>query len=240
MSKFKLLLFVSVPIFLVISIVYASEESPQMQAAIDQYVKGNLKDCLPVFEKMASEGNPDAHYYLGLIFSDRQSKYFDAKKGISHISSAIELGHSQAMFHMGMMYDNGIGVQRNALVANDWYLKSRKAESPGKRTFTFYKDKGDGLVEVQYSEILKDLISQAENGDAEIQFQLARVYDDGKLVPRDFDKALHWYKKSAMNEYEEAQFTMGYFYCRGIGVKKNEAIANEWLIKSKRSDGCME
>jgi uncharacterized protein len=95
-------------------------------------------------------------------------------------------------------------------------------------------------VEVQYIEILKDLISQAENGNAEIQFQLARVYDDGKLVPRDFDKALHWYKKAAMNEYEEAQFTLGYFYCRGIGVKKNEAIANEWLIKSKRSDRCME
>jgi TPR repeat protein len=63
-------------------------------------------------------------------------------------------------------------------------------------------------VEVQYIEILKDLISQAENGNAEIQFQLARVYDDGKLVPRDFDKALHWYKKAAMNEYEEAQFTL--------------------------------
>jgi TPR repeat protein len=145
MSKFKLLLLVSVLIFLVISIVYASEESPQMQAAIDQYFKGNLKNCLPVFEKMASEGNPDAHYYLGLIFSDRQSKYFDAKKGISHTSSAIELGQSQAMFHMGMMYDNGIGVQRNALVANDWYLKSRKAESLVKTTFTFYKEKAMDL-----------------------------------------------------------------------------------------------
>jgi TPR repeat protein len=211
-----------------------------MQAAINQYFKGNLKDCLPVFEKLASEGNPDAHYYLGLIFSDRQSKYFDAKKGISHISSAIELGHSQAMFHMGMMYDNGIGVQRNALVANDWYRKSRKAESPVKRTFNFYKEKANGIVEVQYSEILKDLTSQAENGNAEIQFQLARIYDDGKLVPRDFDKALHWYKKAAMNEYGEAQFTLGYFYCRGIGVKEDKEIANEWLIKSKRPDRCME
>jgi uncharacterized protein len=240
MSKFKYLLIVSVPIFLVINIVHASEVSPKMQAAINQYFNGNLKDCLPVFEKIASEGNPDAHYYLGLIFSDRQSKYFDVKKGISHISSAIELGHSQAMFHMGMMHDNGIGVQRNALVANDWYRKSRMAESPVKRTFNFYKEKGNGIVEVQYSEILKDLISQAENGNAEIQFQLARIYDDGKLVPRDFDKALHWYKKAAMNEYEEAQFTLGYFYCRGIGVKKDKEIANEWLIKSKRPDRCME
>jgi TPR repeat protein len=95
-------------------------------------------------------------------------------------------------------------------------------------------------VEVQYSEILKDLISQAENGNAEIQFQLARIYDDGKLVPRDFDKALHWYKKAALNDYQEAQFALGYFYCRGIGVKKDKEIADEWLIKAKKSDRCME
>ena len=211
-----------------------------MQDAINQYFKGNLKDCLPVFEKLASQGNPDAHYYLGLIFSDRQSKYFDVIKGISHISSAIDLGHSQAMFHMGMMYDNGIGVQRNALVANDWYRKARKAESPVKKILHYYKGKGNGLVEVQYSEILQNLISQAENGNAEIQFQLAQIYDDGKLVPRDFGNALHWYKKAAMNEYGEAQFTLGYFYCRGIGVQKDKKIANEWLIKSKRTDRCMD
>jgi len=95
-------------------------------------------------------------------------------------------------------------------------------------------------VEVPYSEILKDLISQAESGNAEIQFQLARIYDDGKLVPRDFDKALHWYKKAAMNNYEEAQFTLGYFYCRGIGVTKDKKIANEWLIKSKRQVRCTD
>jgi uncharacterized protein len=211
-----------------------------MQAAINQYFKGNLTVCLPVFEKLASEGDPDAHYYLGLIFSDRQSKYFDAQKAISHISSAIELGHSQAMFHMGMMYDNGIGVKRNALVANDWYRKARKAEAPVKRALSFYKEKGNGIVEIQYSDVLNDLISQAKNGNAEIQFQLARIYDDGKLVPRDFDKAIYWYQKAALNKYEEAQFTLGYFYCRGIGVKKNKEIANEWLIKSKRSDRCME
>lgn len=109
---------------------------------------------------------------------------------------------------------------------NDWYRKARKAESPVKMTVNYYKEKGNGSVEVQYNEILKNLISQAENGNAGIQFQPARVYDDGELVPRDFDKALHWYKKSAMNAYGEAQFSLGYFYCRGIGVKKDKEIAN--------------
>ncbi len=144
------------------------------------------------------------------------------------------------MFHMGMMYDNGIGVQPNALLANDWYRKAKKAELPKKINATFYKEKGNEMVEVPYSEILEDLISQAEGGNAEIQFQLAMIYDDGKLVPRDFAKALHWYKKAAINDYEEAQFILGYFYCRGIGVLKDKEISNEWLMKSNRQVRCMD
>lgn len=240
MSIFRLMWIALVSILLGISIVHASEVSPQLHGAINQYFEGNVKDSLPVFEKLATERNPDAHYYLGLILTNKQSKYYDLKKGISHISSAIELGHPQAMFHMGMLYDNGIGVQRNALVANDWYRKARKAESPNKTKASYYKEKDSALEEVQHSEILKNLISQAENGNAKIQFQLAQIYDVGKLVSRNFDKALHWYKKAAINEYEEAQFTLGYFYCRGIGVIKDPKIANEWLLKSKRPDRCIE
>jgi uncharacterized protein len=240
MSMLRRLWIALVPILLVICIAHASEEPPQLRNAINQYINGNVKDSFPVFKKLAAKGNPDAHYYLGLIYTDRQSKYFDAQTGLSHISKAASIGHAQAMFQMGMMYDNGIGVQPDALVANDWYRKAKRAESPGKSNTVYYKEKGDKMVEVPYSEILKDLISQAESGNAEIQFQLARIYDDGKLVPRDFDKALHWYKKAAMNNYEEAQFTLGYFYCRGIGVTKDKKIANEWLIKSKRQVRCTD
>jgi len=240
MLVFRLLWVVLIQIFFVSSIVHASEVSPQMQAAINQYSEGNIKDSLPVFEKLASRNIPEAHYYLGLIFSDIESEYFDVKKGLSHISSAIEFGYSQAMFRMGLMYDNGIGVQQNALVANDWYRKAKKAEVPVKATITYYLDKGNGLVDVPYSEIFNKLISQAENGNIESQFQLAYIYDYGKLVPQDFEKALHWYKKAAMNGDEQAQFNLGYFYCRGVGVEKDKEIANEWLIKSKIADRCLD
>lgn len=240
MAIIKLLALIWVHLLLMATAVDASEGRPQLQEAIDQFFKGNIQDSLPVFEQLADRDNPEAHYYLGVIYTNKQSKYYAIEKGMAHISSAINLGHSQAMFHMGMMYDNGIGVERNALEANDWYRRSRASEKLGDAVVTHYKEKNNSLQEVEYSELFEELLSQAAAGHAEVQFQVARIFDDGKLVPRDFGKAIYWYKKAADNGYGEAQFTMGYFYCRGEGVKKDNKVANEWLIKSNRPDRCID
>ncbi len=180
------------------------------------------------------------HYYLGLIYTDNELQYYDIELGISHLSTAINLGHSQAMHHRGVMYDNGIGVQQDALMANDWYRKAKRAQKPNQAKITFYKQKNNTLEEVAYDELFQDLLKQAKNGNAEVQYQVAKIYDEGFLIPYDFTKALEWYEKSAQNNYEAAQFTMGYFYCRGIGVEKNLKLANDWLLKSNRMVRCLD
>jgi hypothetical protein len=35
-------------------------------------------------------------------------------------------------------------------------------------------------------------------------------------------------------------FMMGYFYYSAIGVQKDNKIANDWLVKSKRMGRCSE
>lgn len=67
------------------------------------------------------------------------------------------------------------------------------------------------LKEVKYSKIFQDLLKHAESGSVEAQYQVAVNYDYGNLIPRDFDKALSWHKKSASNYYKATQFQMGYF-----------------------------
>jgi TPR repeat protein len=159
---------------------------------------------------------------------------------MTHLHSAAKQNHTPSMFQIGVMYDNAIGVTQDAMKAVDWYRKSKQSEKPPDRTLAFYKEKNNKLERVDYEEIFKDLLIEAENGNAEIQFQVATIYDQGKLVPLDFNKALGWYKRSAQNNYEEAQFMMGYFYCRGIGVPKDNKIANDWLVKSKRIARCSD
>ncbi len=218
-----------------------SEASSELLKAIDYYFgEKNADAAMPILTKLAKQNNPDAHYYLGLIYTDNELQYYDIELGLLHLSTAINLGHSQAMHHMGVMYDNGIGVQQDALMANDWYRKTKRAQKPNQAKITFYKQKNNTLEEVAYDELFQDLLKQAKDGNAEVQYRVAKIYDEGQLIPHDFTKALEWYEKSAQNNYEEAHFTMGYFYCRGIGVEKNLKLANDWLLKSNRMVRCLE
>ncbi len=215
-------------------------EAAELQKAIDYYTgRKNVDAAIPILIKLAKQNNPDAYYYLCLIYTDSEFQCYDIKLGLSHLSTAIKLGHSLAMHQMGLMYDSGMGVKQDALMAIDWYRKAKRAQKPNQAKATFYKQKNDKLEEVEYDEIFQDLIKQAKDGNAEVQYSVAKIYDEGFLIPRDFTKALEWYKKSAQNNYKDAQYTLGYLYCRGIGVEKNMKFANDWLLKSDRKVRCL-
>ena len=53
------------------------------------------------------------------------------------------------------------------------------------------------------------LFSEAESGNPEAQYWLGRIYDAGRLLPKDAEKSLHWYKESAEQNYAPAE----YFLC---------------------------
>ncbi len=218
-----------------------SETTTQLHKAIDYYFgEKNPDAAMPILTKLAKQNNPDAHYYLGLIYINKELQHYNIELGLSHLTTAIDMGYSQAMHQMGMMYDNGIGVKQDALMANDWYRKAKRARKPNQAKATFYKQKNNKLEEVKYNEIFQELLNQAKGGDAEVQYQVANIYDEGYLVPQDFTKAIEWYEKSAQNNYKNAQFMMGYFYCRGIGVEKNLKLANDWFLKSNRMVRCLD
>lgn len=232
-------------LFLFTTNTIASDDQSQFQKAVSQYFQQNFRDALPIFIKYSKQGNAEAHYYLGLIYNDRHFNGYDPKMAIHHLKSAANLNHKQSMFKIGLMYENGEGVEQNALVATDWYRRSKlsdlsvKSKSSNAENIIFYKNK-EKIEEVKYSKIFQDLLDGAKNGDSEKQYKIAENYDYGNLIPRDFYKALSWYERSANNNYKPAQFRMGYFYCRGLGVPRDANISNEWLIKSGHNAKCQE
>jgi TPR repeat protein len=53
------------------------------------------------------------------------------------------------------------------------------------------------------------LFSMAESGDPQAQYWLGRIYESGRLLPLDNEKAAYWYQKSAEQGYAPA----GYWVC---------------------------
>lgn len=69
----------------------------------------------------------------------------------------------------------------------------------------------------------------AENGDAEAQFNLGRMYDEGHGVPRNPYEAVKWYRLAADQGHALGEANLGVMYMSGEGVPKDLAEAVRWF-----------
>lgn len=72
----------------------------------------------------------------------------------------------------------------------------------------------------------------AEDGDAAAQFYLARLYDTGRGVDVDPDRALAWYRRAAVQGHRAAQFIVGLRTARGEGTPADPAEAARWYQRA--------
>jgi TPR repeat protein len=81
-----------------------------------------------------------------------------------------------------------------------------------------------------WAEVSPDsLRAQAQQGDAWAQLNLGAAYDNGIGVPRDVNKAIHWYQKAAEQGVAEAQFNLAHLL---VDEDISTARAAKWMAKA--------
>ena len=75
---------------------------------------------------------------------------------------------------------------------------------------------------------IETLRAAAEKGDPVAQKNLGNCYYAGDGVPKDYGKAIYWYRKSAAQGYPNAQNNLGNCCFHGQGVKKDLVEAVKW------------
>ncbi len=80
-----------------------------------------------------------------------------------------------------------------------------------------------------YATALKEWFSVAEQGDANSQYYLAVMYENGEGVPRDYVEAVKWYREAAQQGLAAAQYSLGLSYATGLGVQQDDAEAEKWF-----------
>lgn len=78
----------------------------------------------------------------------------------------------------------------------------------------------------------KEIIQQAEQGDAFAQSSLGILYRRGQGVPQDHAQAVKWFRKAAEQGDAGAQISLGYAYRDGEGVPQDHAQAVNWFRKA--------
>ena len=73
-------------------------------------------------------------------------------------------------------------------------------------------DAVEALEREDYETAYKLFLPLAEQGDADAQFNLGVMYDEGDGVPQDYKEAFKWYRLAAEQGDAFAQFELGVMY----------------------------
>ena len=158
------------------------------------------------YRKSAEQGNAVAQYNLGIMYENGRGVSQDNAKAAEWYRKSAEQGNASAQYNLGIMYENGRGVSQDYAKAAEWYRKS--AEQGDTRAVEWYR-------------------KSAEQGNADAQYALGYMYENGRGVSQDHAKAVEWYQKAAEQDHGGAQCQLGGMYL----YRKDYTKAVNWLLR---------
>lgn len=130
-------------------------------------------------------------------------------------------GDGQAMNNIGVLYDQGTGVEPDAGRALHWFAEAANAGNPaGMNNYGRMLESGKG-VPANPEEAARWFDMAAREGQPEAQYNLGFLYENGRGVPRDDAAAAAWYSRAASLKQKDALARLGHFYRIGKGVPIN-------------------
>ncbi len=128
-------------------------------------------------------------------------------------------GDNQAMNNLGVLYDQGNGVEPDAGRALHWFAEAANAGNPsGMNNYGRLLEQGKGIP-ANPEEAARWFDQAARLGQPEAQYNLGFLYENGRGVPK--DDAAAWYGRAASLKQKDALARLGHFYHIGRGVEQN-------------------
>lgn len=140
-------------------------------------------------------------------------------------------GNAEAQYHVGMMYNNGIGTEQDRKQAFEWFQKSTVSGDPlgAYKLGCYYDGQGAGIVELDADQALKYKLVAAEAGYALAQNDVGVLYERRG----NSEEALKWWKKAGDQGYPSALFSLSRAYSGGKGVPRDISISYAYFKLSK-------
>jgi Sel1 repeat len=80
---------------------------------------------------------------------------------------------------------------------------------------------------------LHQLLAMAQKGDADSQYQLGMLYEQGSPeATKDSTKAVEWFRRLAEKGDRRGENALGIAYRHGYGVAEDDAVGFEWFYKA--------
>jgi len=154
-------------------------------------------------------------------------------------------------YQVAMMYENGIGTEKNPEKAFVYY---EKAANQGhvisqiclggmyehgigtvknlKKAFEYYEKAADNSLNSLFEFDKFALQIYPAQGNSQAQHHLGYMYQFGIGTVKNLKKAFEYYEKAANQGYAHSQYNLGIMYEKGIGIVKNLEKAFEYYEKA--------
>lgn len=141
---------------------------------------------------------------------------------------------ASALFHQGMMYDFGVGVEQDLQKAFTHYLLAAKKEyTPAQWEVGLMYETGRG-TDKSNEKAFTHFLAAADKGYTPAQWKVGIKYMNGAGTTRDAEKAFYYSFLAADKGHPKAQFNVGIMYRGGHGPLKDEKKAFEYLLRAAK------
>lgn len=148
-------------------------------------------------------------------------------------------GDAAAQFNMGVMYANGLGVDRDMSVAMDWWenaarqLHVRAAHNLALAMLAGEPHDGSREdAETDYTAVLRYLKIGADAGYPNSEYTLGKLYAEGVGVEQDKRRAAELFLSAAIKGFAKAQYNLGKIYRDGEGMTASDALSLFWFAEA--------
>lgn len=189
----------------------------------DTRVAGVVK-TLQQLRALALAGSTGAQQCLGSWYA-----YWGSYRGSARwFSQAARGGNALAEFNLGVLYDKGLGVDRNESQAARWYRKAaQQGFADAQYNLASLYEHGLGVAQDR-QEAVRWYRAAAEQGLARAEYALGVLYHTGMGVTPNDAAAMRWLRAGAEHNVAAAQYDLAVLFETGSGVDRDEAKALYW------------
>ena len=120
----------------------------------------------------------------------------DFQKAMNLFRLEAELGNALAMYDLGRMWADGLGVEADPDAAKEWYRKALNAFLSAEKKLP-------------------------ERKKTYLQYRIGKMYLAGLGTDQDYETAALWLERAAEKSHKYAQYTLAGLYAKGQGVERD-------------------
>jgi enhanced entry protein EnhC len=188
-----------------------------------------MKQGRDIYQYLAEKGDKEGQLKLAFMLERGLGGEASNALAAQWYTKAAEQGQPAAQYLLGHMYQLGkVDGTPNYVETKKWYEAAASHYPQAFVALGFV----DETVDNNYASAEKYYSSAANMGDAMGQFNLGLIYEYGKGIPVDKQKAKSFFTLAAQQGHAKAMTQLGGLFFKGVDGKRDDQQALYWYKKA--------